>query len=121
MKKLLVVALLMSTSAQAAEVDGGPLFELLFKNMALGWACQKQFGGLAHYQAARLIAVSTLSLFVDEAQAVLSVDQQDKIDRSHKLDSFKKLTDEYCQGTEIEYLFQINVEKIKLKAAVGMK
>lgn len=116
MRRLIVGALLVALAWPAAAVDKKDvekLSEALFTHMAVTYMCRDALGGLAHYQAARQMAIGELSRFVPHNQAVLFVDKQDKDYKANPVATLKNANENRCMEKVNEGLYEIEVLKAK--------
>ncbi|MGO4838003.1 hypothetical protein AB4144_37735 [Rhizobiaceae sp. 2RAB30] len=111
---LVTVAAVADACSGEEEEKIGDLAEAVFSHMAGTYMCRNALGGMAHYQAARTIAVGALTPYVGNDQAVLYVDQMDKKFRSDPRAKNPKLDDAACLETINDTLYKIKVAKAKL-------
>lgn len=115
MRKLLVAAVVIVSCAPtlAEEVDYQPVFESVFGHMALTYMCREDLGGLAHYQAARTIAIGTIAPLLGQREAVLAVDEMDQKFRNDPRADNVKAPPGACMTMTNDSLHRIDVEKAK--------
>jgi hypothetical protein len=114
--KILCTLLVMSVPvapSPAQEVDYQPVFESLFSHMAITYICRDALGGLSHYQAARTIAIGTISPLLGEGEAILRVDEMDQRFRTDPRAANPDVSQQACIESTNETLHRINVEKAK--------
>lgn len=99
--------------AQAETVDYQPVFESVFSHMALTYMCRNDLGGMAHYQAARTIAIGTFTPIVGRAEAILGVDNMDQKFRNDPRAANPNNPPGACIEMVNDSLHQIEVEKAK--------
>ena len=107
------LAVMPTASAQAQETDYEQVFDALFSHMALTYMCREDLGGLAHYQAARSIAIGTATPLVGADEAVIGVDKMDQRFRSDPRAANPSNPPGACVEMVSESLHRINVEKAK--------
>lgn len=103
----------MASPTVAQEVDYQPVFESVFSHMALTYVCRNDLGGLAHYQAARTIAVGTIALLMKRSDAVLAVDEMDQKFRNDPRTADPKVPRGACIELVNDSLHNIDVQKAK--------
>jgi hypothetical protein len=95
------------------EVDYQPVIESVFSHMAITYVCRKDLGGIAHYQAARTIAIGTIARLVGEAEAIVRVDEMDHRFKSDPRAEDPEMPPGACIVAVNESLYKISVEKAK--------
>ena len=113
-----VAALFVSTMTPASAQDGadpyGDLAAALFQHMANTYMCRNALGGIAHYQAARSIAIGSMAPHVGRDQAVLYVDEMDRKFKADPRARNPDLDDAACLEAVNDGLYRIDVVKARL-------
>lgn len=102
-----------SFPVKASEPNYQPVFEALFSHMAVAYMCRADLGGLGHYQAARTIAVSTVTQILGRAEAIRGVDNMDRKFRNDPRADNVKAPPSWCIEQVNEGLHRIEVERVK--------
>lgn len=102
-----------ASSPRAQDVDYQPVFESVFSHMALTYLCRNDLGGLGHYQAARTIAIGTITPLMGATDAVLSVDAMDQKFRNDPRAENPDIPAGTCIELVNDSLQKIQVEKAK--------
>lgn len=108
-----VTLMLCSPAGAVDKHDVEKLSEALFTHMAVTYMCRDALGGLAHYQAARVIAINELSRFVTHSQAVDFVAKQDEQYRNDPTTTLKNANERKCLERVNEGLFEIEKWRAK--------
>lgn len=101
--------------AASDEEDLSNLTQALFYHMAGTYICRDALGGLAHYQAARSIAVVSLTRYVGNDQAILYVDEMDQKFKADPRAKNPELDDARCLEAINDSLYKVNVAKAKMR------
>lgn len=115
MRTLLALLFIVSaTSTQAADDPYEELAAALFSNMAVNYLCRDALGGMARYQAARTIAVDTLSQHIDRNKAVQMVAKMDERFRNDPRAKNPNADPNKCLEASNEALFRVEKAKAAL-------
>jgi len=118
--KRLLAGLLLSTAAigqpsLAQAQNYSALVDALFSQMATTYVCRDALGGLAHYQAARTIALDTATQYIGRKDAVDLIAKMDEKFRNDPRVQHPNLAPQACQEMVNDGYFAIEKAKAALE------